>query len=76
MKLYCPRWFDGKKPENYDEDVEKYYAKLNEIQETAVDVEYEPGDFYDEMDYTMPDGSVWRRVINTEYNLEYSLEEV
>lgn len=77
MKMYYPRFrFDGKKPSNYDQEVSKYLAKLDELEQGAVKTESTQGDYYDEIKYSMPDGSVWLRTISTEYMLEYSLGKV
>lgn len=77
MKLYYPRYrCDGKKSNSYDAEATAYNTKLEELQQNAVRIEELQGDFYSEVKYHMPDGSVWVRTISLEYMLEYSLERM
>lgn len=77
MKLFYPRYcFDGTKPAGYDKKTNAYNAKLAELESNAIKTEMQEGNFYREIKYWMPDGSVWMRMISLEYMLEYSLEKV
>lgn len=76
-RIFCPRHcIDGTKPENYDQKMDEYFAKLKWLKENSVSSKYEMFDFYDYETFVMPDGSIWKRTVSNEYMLEYSIERV
>ena len=77
-KLFCPRHnhVDGSKPEDYDKEWNEFHDKLNWIEENAVSKKFDDGDFFDTWTYVMDDGSVYVRLIQNDYMLDYSIEKI